>query len=38
MGITREIDEEGALILETDDRRTQKVSEGTLRVLDGDAS
>jgi BirA family transcriptional regulator, biotin operon repressor / biotin---[acetyl-CoA-carboxylase] ligase len=32
-GITRGVDETGALILETDDRRTRKVSEGTLRVL-----
>jgi BirA family transcriptional regulator, biotin operon repressor / biotin---[acetyl-CoA-carboxylase] ligase len=33
-GITRGIDETGALTLETDDRRIRKVSEGTLRVLD----
>lgn len=37
-GITRGIDETGALILETDDRRTRKVSEGTLRVLDSSAA
>ncbi len=33
-GITRGIDEEGALVLETDDRRIRKISEGTLRLLD----
>ncbi len=32
-GITRGIDEEGSLILETEDGRTQKVRGGTLRVL-----
>jgi len=33
-GITRGIDETGALTLETEDRRTRKVSEGTLRVIE----
>jgi len=32
-GITRGIDEDGSLILETEDGRTQKMREGTLRVL-----
>lgn len=33
MGITRGIDQDGGLVLETDDRRVQRVREGTLRVL-----
>jgi BirA family biotin operon repressor/biotin-[acetyl-CoA-carboxylase] ligase len=33
-GITRGIDEEGTLMLETEDRRIRKISEGTLRLLD----
>ena len=33
-GITRGIDETGALTLETEDRRTRKVSEGTLRLVE----
>jgi BirA family transcriptional regulator, biotin operon repressor / biotin---[acetyl-CoA-carboxylase] ligase len=33
-GITRGIDETGALTLETEDRRTRKVSEGTLRMIE----
>jgi len=37
-GITRGIDQEGSLILETEDGRTQKVREGTLRVLYGSAN
>jgi BirA family transcriptional regulator, biotin operon repressor / biotin---[acetyl-CoA-carboxylase] ligase len=37
-GITRGIEETGALILETEDRRTRKVNEGTLRVLDGSSA
>jgi BirA family transcriptional regulator, biotin operon repressor / biotin---[acetyl-CoA-carboxylase] ligase len=37
-GITRGVDETGALILETEDRRTRKVSEGTLRVLDNSSA
>jgi BirA family transcriptional regulator, biotin operon repressor / biotin---[acetyl-CoA-carboxylase] ligase len=32
-GITRGIDETGALILETDDRESRRISDGTLRVL-----
>ncbi len=37
-GITRGIDEDGSLILETEDGRTQKVREGTLRVLHDSAN
>ena len=33
IGITRGIDGDGSLILETEDGRTQKMREGTLRVL-----
>ncbi len=33
-GITRSIDEEGALVLETDDHNVRRISEGTLRLLD----
>lgn len=33
-GITRGIDQEGSLTIETEDRRVQKISEGTLRVLE----
>jgi len=32
-GITRGIDSEGSLLVETDDRRIETVSEGTLRVV-----
>jgi biotin-(acetyl-CoA carboxylase) ligase len=37
-GITRGIDQNGSLILETEDYRTLKLSEGTLRVLDNQAN
>jgi BirA family biotin operon repressor/biotin-[acetyl-CoA-carboxylase] ligase len=33
-GISRGIDEEGSLLVETDDRRIRKVNEGSLRILD----
>ncbi len=33
-GITRGIDEEGSLILEMEDRRIKKISEGALRLVD----
>lgn len=33
IGITRGIDEDGGLIIETDDRRVQRVREGTLRLF-----
>ncbi|HEX4920589.1 MAG TPA: hypothetical protein VFV92_07605, partial [Candidatus Bathyarchaeia archaeon] len=33
-GITRGINQEGALLVETEDRRIRTVSEGTLRLLD----
>lgn len=33
-GISRGIDEDGALIIETEDHRTHKVNEGSLRLLD----
>ncbi len=37
-GITRGIDETGALTLETEDRRIRKVNEGTLRVIEESTS
>ena len=33
-GVSRAIDEDGSLIIETDDREIRKVSEGSLRILD----
>jgi len=33
-GISIGIDEEGSLLVETDDRRIRKVNEGSLRILD----
>ena len=33
-GISRSIDEDGSLMIETDDRRIRKVNEGSLRILD----
>ena len=33
-GISRGIDDDGALIIETEDHRTHKVNEGSLRLLD----
>ena len=33
-GISRGIDEDGALIIETEDHRTHRVNEGSLRLLD----
>jgi len=32
-GISRAIDEDGGLLIETDDRRIRKVNEGSLRIL-----
>ena len=37
-GISRGIDEGGALLVETDARKIQRVSEGTLRILDDPAT
>jgi BirA family transcriptional regulator, biotin operon repressor / biotin---[acetyl-CoA-carboxylase] ligase len=34
-GISRAIDEEGSLLIETDDHRIRKVNEGSLTLLDG---
>jgi BirA family biotin operon repressor/biotin-[acetyl-CoA-carboxylase] ligase len=33
-GVSRAIDEDGSLIIETEDREIRKVSEGSLRILD----
>jgi BirA family biotin operon repressor/biotin-[acetyl-CoA-carboxylase] ligase len=33
-GVSRAIDEDGSLIIETDDREIRKVTEGSLRILD----
>jgi biotin-(acetyl-CoA carboxylase) ligase len=33
-GISRAIDEEGSLLIETDDHRIRKVTEGSLTLLD----
>ena len=33
-GISRGVDKEGSLVIETDDRRIRKVNEGSLRILD----
>ncbi|HYY92158.1 MAG TPA: hypothetical protein VE955_09230, partial [Candidatus Dormibacteraeota bacterium] len=33
-GITRSIDEEGAVLLEMEDHTTRRIRDGTLRVLD----
>ena len=33
-GISTGIDEDGSLLIETDDRRIRRVSEGSLRILD----
>jgi BirA family biotin operon repressor/biotin-[acetyl-CoA-carboxylase] ligase len=33
-GISRGIDKDGSLVIETDDRRIRKVNEGSLRILD----
>ena len=33
-GVSRAIDEDGSLVIETDDREIRKVSEGSLRILD----
>src|SRR5216683_4171006 len=33
-GVSRAIDEDGSLIIETDDREIRKVSEGSLKILD----
>jgi biotin-(acetyl-CoA carboxylase) ligase len=32
-GISRAIDEEGSLLIETDDHKIRKVNEGSLRIL-----
>lgn len=34
-GISRGIDEDGSLLIETDDRRIRRVNDGSLRILDG---
>lgn len=34
VGISRGIDDDGSLIIETEDHRTHKVNEGNLRLLD----
>jgi BirA family transcriptional regulator, biotin operon repressor / biotin---[acetyl-CoA-carboxylase] ligase len=33
-GISRGVDKDGSLVIETDDRRIRKVNEGSLRILD----
>lgn len=34
-GISRGIDKDGSLLIETDDRTTRRVNDGSLRILDG---